>query len=92
LIRQAASVIVPPSASTPQGTRESAMNAACRRARHAWRPHLPPGPRYVATSAPSPTPSRSPCGISRTFGGAAAYPSTWQMIAANHPPDLRLGL
>ena len=29
LIRQAASVIVPPSAFTPQGTWESAMNAAC---------------------------------------------------------------
>jgi hypothetical protein len=34
LIRQAASVIVPPSAFTPQGTWESAMNAACRRAGH----------------------------------------------------------
>jgi hypothetical protein len=29
LIRQAASLIVPPSAFTPQGTWESAMNAAC---------------------------------------------------------------
>jgi hypothetical protein len=30
LIRQATSLIVPPSAFTPQGTWESAMNAACR--------------------------------------------------------------
>ena len=29
LIRQAASLIVPPSASAPQGTWASAMNAAC---------------------------------------------------------------
>src|SRR6202044_4137128 len=34
-IRQEASLIVPPSASTPQGTWESAMNAACPAGRSA---------------------------------------------------------